>query len=110
MDKLIVFNDVDQQVDYGGNKILLPKTEFLILGRLANRFGLPVNRELLHREVSQSRSKSLRTIDSHVSHLRNKLRLLTKGELEIKQVYGSGYVLQKWTSITEASRKRQAKA
>ncbi|MBK9038006.1 MAG: winged helix-turn-helix domain-containing protein [Bdellovibrionales bacterium] len=41
-----------------------------------------------------------RTIDSHISHLRSKLKVLLKDSLQISCVYGVGYRLD-WKNQSE---------
>jgi DNA-binding response OmpR family regulator len=56
-----------------GKPVKLTTTEFEILYLLASREGRPLTREVLLEHVCPAATESLRTIDVHVRHIREKL-------------------------------------
>jgi DNA-binding response OmpR family regulator len=77
-----------------GKKLMLSKKEFDILFLFAQRPNKPFSREGIIAQVGQSDELSDRTIDSHVSHLRSKLREASQDQIRITSVYGVGYMLE----------------
>lgn len=76
----------------GGGELNLGKREFLILALLVRHSGDVVTREEILAAIDQDARIYDRTIDSHLSHLRKKLRLAGAAE-QIAPVYGVGYRL-----------------
>jgi DNA-binding response OmpR family regulator len=76
----------------GGREASLTPLEAEILAVLLRARGEPVPRKQLATSVGQApeRAGSLRTIDSHVSHLRTKLRR-AQVPITVYAVYGAGY-------------------
>jgi two-component system OmpR family response regulator len=68
--------------------------EIQILCLLAERPGKIISREYIIDSLYKEDGPFDRTIDSHVSHLRNKLRKLAGDSVKIKAVYGKGYLLE----------------
>lgn len=77
----------------GGNELNLGKREFLILALLVRRNGDVITREEILAATDQDAQIYDRTIDSHLSHLRKKLKLAGACE-QIVPVYGVGYRLE----------------
>jgi len=77
----------------GEHELTLGKREFLILALLVQRSGEVITREEILSATDQDVDIYDRTIDSHLSHLRKKLKLSGASE-KIIPVYGVGYRLQ----------------
>lgn len=69
----------------------LRRKEFEILALLLRRKQEAVSREEMIRFIDRDAEIFDRTIDSHVSHLRSKVKKLTDGRVQISAVYGLGY-------------------
>ncbi len=83
-------------VRLGTDAVELTGIEFDILLALARRAGRVVPREALLDEAGRGDvSVSERTVDVHISHLRQKLRDDPRSPRRIKTVRGIGYVLAK---------------
>lgn len=74
--------------------IKLSRREFDILLILAEKKGDIVTREHILDYLGLDLDIYDRTIDSHMSHLRRKLKESTKDQVKIQSVYGVGYQLQ----------------
>lgn len=79
-----------------GEVMSLGRREFDILTVLAKKSGDVVSREAVITYLEQEAEIFDRTIDSHISHLRRKLREVGGDSLQILPVYGVGYRLH-WT-------------
>jgi DNA-binding response OmpR family regulator len=85
-----------REVRLGGQPVELTGIEFDILLALARRAGRVVPREALLDEAGRGDViVGERTVDVHISHLRQKLRDDPKSPKRIKTVRGVGYVLAK---------------
>jgi DNA-binding response OmpR family regulator len=85
-----------RQAILGGKQIELTGVEFDILVALARRAGRVVPREALLSEAGRGDvSVGERTVDVHVSHLRQKLGDDPRAPRRIKTVRAVGYVLVK---------------
>lgn len=76
--------------------VSLGSKELGIMLLLAKRAGEIVSRENILEALYQNVDLYDRTVDSHMSHLRKKLRELADNKLQINSVYGLGYRLV-WT-------------
>ena len=76
-----------------GQSLNLGKRQFEILAILAKKAGDVVTRENILMQLENNEELYDRTIDSHVSHLRNKLKE-AGDSIQIVPVYGVGYRLQ----------------
>lgn len=86
--------DTEKYMAWSGSHLLnLGKREFAILALLIRRNGNVITREEILAATDQNADIYDRTIDSHLSHLRRKLKLAGAGE-RIVPVYGIGYRLQ----------------
>jgi DNA-binding response OmpR family regulator len=77
------------------NLVSLGKREFDILALLMNRNGEVVTREEILTALDTDLDIYDRTIDSHLSHLRKKLKDADLKGVQITPVYGVGYRLEK---------------
>jgi DNA-binding response OmpR family regulator len=89
----VVIEPVTRGVRRGGQSIELTGVEFDILLHLAERAGRVVSREALVELVGRGAVVSDRTVDVHISHLRQKLKDDPRAPQLIKTVRGVGYVL-----------------
>lgn len=86
------------EVTYQGAADTFRRKEFEILSLLLRAMHDTVSREEMVRFIDRDVEIFDRTIDSHVSHLRSKLRKLTGGKIMISAVYGLGYRIHEATS------------
>ncbi len=87
---------LDQRtVRFGDNQIELNRREFDILQRFVEKADNIVTRESLLQLFDKDGEIYDRTIDSHVSHLRSKLKKAGVQSIKISSVYGLGYRLEK---------------
>ena len=84
-----------------GEVLSLGRREFDILSILVGRGGDVVTREFILERLSEGAEVFDRTVDSHISHLRRKLRVAGAGRVNIASVYGVGYRLELKTKVTE---------
>jgi len=82
------------QLFYGQASQELRRKEFDILSLLVKKQGRVASREEIIEFIDRGSDIFDRTIDSHVSHLRSKIRALTDGDILISAVYSLGYRLQ----------------
>lgn len=87
-----------RSVSVAGKPLSLGRREFDILTVLIKRAGDVVTRENIINYLGENPDIYDRTIDSHVSHLRRKLRELAGETVQIAPVYGVGYKLQ-WIEV-----------
>lgn len=80
-----------------GEIISLGRKELDILTMLARKAGDIVTRENILSSLYENADLYDRTVDSHMSHLRKKLREVSGQSLQISSVYGLGYRLE-WKS------------
>ena len=98
LDKMFLFNKLNidipnRELAVGSKNVSLGKKELDILLILARRAGDLVTRETILSQLEDSLNGNDRTIDSHMSHLRKKLKEVGGEELQIVSVYGEGYKL-----------------
>lgn len=87
--------DLDKRlVAIDGRSMTLGRREFEILAQMARRNGDVVTREAILENLEEKPELYDRTIDSHMSHLRKKLREAAGTRVQIVAVYGVGYRLQ----------------
>lgn len=77
-----------------GQDLNLNRREFDVLSRLAKHPDAVVRREDIIQSFDLGSEIFDRTIDSHISHIRSKLRELGITKVKIESVYGIGYRLQ----------------
>ena len=75
-----------------GEEVLLNRREFDLLKILLNRPGVVLTREAVIQQLGESAEQIFdRTVDSHVSHIRAKLKKAKNCNVRIKSEYGVGY-------------------
>ncbi len=77
-----------------GSLLILGRKELEILTLLARRAGDIVTRDNILNSLYDNPDRYDRTVDSHMSHLRKKLREVAGPALRISSVYGLGYRLE----------------
>lgn len=99
-EKTLVFGDLSidpskREVSKKNKKISLTSTEFNLLWLLASQPGIVFSRDRLMDEL-RNRELELfdRSIDAHISHLRNKIEDSPKNPRYILTVWGTGYKFQ----------------
>lgn len=88
---------VKRVVTIMGEIVTLGRKELEILILLTKRAGDIVTRENILNALYENADMYDRTVDSHMSHLRKKLREAAGTQLQINSVYGLGYRLE-WKS------------
>lgn len=86
----IVFRPTDMFCSDTHNEYKLTRNESIVLESLISRPGQTISREDLASKLSVDDSISFRTVDSHVSSIRKKIKGST---VNISSVYGIGYKL-----------------
>lgn len=85
---------VKRLVTLTGEILTLGRKELDILLILARKAGEVVTRETILTALYDGADMYDRTVDSHMSHLRRKIREVAGDELRISSVYGLGYKLE----------------
>jgi two-component system, OmpR family, response regulator len=84
-----------RKVVYGEKEVELNRREFDILSYLVQHAEAVVTRESLLSSLDKDGEIFDRTVDSHISHLRTRLKQAGVSTLHISSVYGVGYRLEK---------------
>jgi two-component system OmpR family response regulator len=84
-----------RKVLYGEKEVDLNRREFDILSYFISHAESVVTREALLHMLDKDREIFDRTIDSHVSHVRSRLKQAGVTAVQITSVYGVGYRLEK---------------
>lgn len=84
-----------RRVMFSGTEVELNRREFDILSYLVDRGDSVVTREALLAHLDKEGEILDRTLDSHLSHIRSKLRKSNVTGIQISSVYGVGYRLEK---------------
>jgi two-component system, OmpR family, response regulator len=84
-----------RKVMFNSSEIELTRREYDILVYLTENAEGVVTRERLMNHVDQDGQISDRTLDSHLSHVRSKLKKAGMESIKISPVYGIGYRLEK---------------
>ena len=92
--RMITIDQGDRSVQIDGQMIHLGKKEYVILCFLVQRGGEVVTREEILDALSDESDMFDRTIDSHLSHLRKKIREIAGNRVRIQPIYGVGYRLE----------------
>lgn len=82
------------KVAFNDNSLELRRKEFEILSLLIKKKGGIATREEIIEFIDRGSEIFDRTIDSHVSHIRGKIRRLTGNAVQIASAYGLGYRLR----------------
>lgn len=98
-EKILRFNDVilsvtKQELKYHEQTLDLNRREFQILKAFFESPGAIITRESLLDKISPAGEILDRTIDTHISHLRSKLKKSNFQYFAISSVYGTGYKLE----------------
>lgn len=93
----LTIDPTKRAVSLMGEMISLGRKELDILTLLARKAGDIVTRENILSSLYDNADLYDRTVDSHMSHLRRKLRDVAGQSLQISSVYGLGYRLE-WKS------------
>lgn len=89
-----VFSRYPNRVTRDGKEIVLTAREFELASLLFAHIGQPLSRLTLEETVWPDNENELsRTVDTHVSRVRNKLGLHEGSGFSLQQVYGYGYRL-----------------
>lgn len=88
-------NQEQRTITNNNEKIDLNRREFDILIYLIERVDIVVSRESFLQFMDKDGELFDRTIDSHISHLRNKLKKAEIKCFKISSVYGIGYRLER---------------
>lgn len=90
----LVIDPVNRTVHIMGEMLILGRKELDILTLLARKAGDIVTRENILSTLYENSELYDRTVDSHMSHLRKKIREMVGRSLQISSVYGIGYRLE----------------
>jgi two-component system, OmpR family, response regulator len=98
--RLINFDELSLNLDtrfvkYRDQGIEINRREFDILAHFVQRSEMIVTRDSLIGIIDKESEIFDRTIDSHISHLRKKLRSSGVNSVKISSVYGLGYRLER---------------
>lgn len=86
------------QVDVAGRAVMLTQKEFALALLFFRHLGRPLSRAFIHETVwSGDAELSSRTLDTHVSRVRNKLGLRPESGYRLAPVYSFGYRLEQIT-------------
>lgn len=92
---LYEINPKDQEITIAGKNVGLTQKEFALARYLFQNPNKLLSRvHLLEKIWGLAAEIDTRTVDTHISRLRNKLHLSPKSEWDITTVYGYGYRLQ----------------
>ncbi len=91
---LLIFNE-KRQVFFKEKELELNRREFDILLHMIEHSEMIVSRESLLQLLDKDGEIFDRTIDSHISHIRARLRQAEATTVKISSVYGLGYRLEK---------------
>lgn len=91
---LLTVRPADRTADWRGQMLDLTSTEYNLLETLARHAGHVVNKaDLSEQALARKFTRFDRSIDMHMSKLRNKLGILEDGRSPIQTVRGVGYQL-----------------
>lgn len=83
-----------QYIEIGGQRVTLRPKEYALVAIFFENFGRPLTREFLHSTIwGSSENIPSRTLDTHLSRLRTRLREISNNAFEIVPVRGIGYKL-----------------
>jgi DNA-binding response OmpR family regulator len=91
----IVVDTLAGKVTLDGSAVAFTQKEYALALLLFRHLGQPVSRATLLETIwARDADATSRTVDTHVSRVRNKLGLLAGGDYRLVPVYGYGYVLE----------------
>jgi DNA-binding response OmpR family regulator len=82
-------------IEYKEEVLELAKKEFMILALLIENAGELISRGHILNSIDEEVKMNDRTLDSHMSHLRKKLKLIGADNIFITSIYGHGYKIEK---------------
>ena len=87
-----------QQITRNGKIICLSSKEFLLAQVFLRHLGSPLSRAHITETVWNDTNIETRTVDVHISRLRNKLGLTKENGFNLVAIYGYGYRLERLAS------------
>lgn len=91
-----VFIPLKNQITAEGRSIPVTAKEFRTAELLMQNLGSPLSRATLLEQIwGGTISKASRTIDTHVSRVRTKLKLFPENGYQLSTIYGYGYLLDR---------------
>lgn len=91
-----LFDMQNHTVSFNDNQVILTQKEFAVAQLLLSHIGHPLSRVYIQDVVwGKDSAISGRTIDTHVSRIRNKLALLPENGYQLTSIYSFGYQLEK---------------
>ena len=84
-----------RSIEYKEQVLELAKKEFKILALLIESAGEIISRDRILNLIDEDVKMTDRTLDSHMSHLRKKLKLIGAENISITSLYGHGYKIEK---------------
>ena len=92
---LLILNKREAYID--GEPVNFNRREFDLVSLMAKRHDSVVTREAMIESLGDAEDISDRTIDSHISHIRAKIKATKKDKVRIRSEYGVGYrLVTKW--------------
>ncbi|MFL9903859.1 response regulator transcription factor [Paraburkholderia fungorum] len=90
-----VFHQRHHYVDIQGEKVMLRPKEYALAMLLFENIGKTLSRESIHMKLWETMDNfPTRTLDTHLSRLRAKLKLVGGNGFDISQIRGVGYRLE----------------
>ncbi len=107
-DKVVIGNiELDRQMNslrLDGDEVELTRREFELSARLIENLGRILPRDLLLKEIwGLNETVVTRTLDTHISRLRKKLKLSKDHGWRLKSIYHHGYRLERLDSNDNAA-------
>ena len=91
-----VFTPAKKQITVEGRSIPVSAKEFQIAEILMQNLGSPLSRTTLLEKIwGGTVSEASRTIDTHISRVRTKLKLIPENGYRLSTIYGYGYLLDR---------------
>jgi two-component system, OmpR family, response regulator RegX3 len=99
-----------RRITRGNEPVQLTAKEFDLAALMLRNVGQLLSRQYLHRAIwAREVVLSSRTLDTHVSWVRNKLKLTPEYGWSLRAVYGYGYRLQQFIASASRSREEEPK-
>lgn len=88
------FDPRSRSVTSNGEQISLTEKEFALSLLLFRNFGRALSRDDIFCKIWENRTiNSSRTVDTHISRIRKKMKLLPGSEFPLISLYGKGYMI-----------------
>ncbi len=98
-----VFDAARLSVSWGNSQVALTQKEFALASLLFNNLDRPLSRVTLQESVwgeeEDEDALPTRTVDTHISRVRNKLQLKPENGFRLSTVYGFGYQLEQLNRV-----------